>query len=140
MRRRTSGFTLIELTVTLAVVVALSGLLILRVTTWTPRQSLEASARAFGGALRTWRERARFDETSYRVDWREREWRVSTAAGERVAKSALGTGQSFAEPGEILFDLRGVAPARSIRLRHVNGARVEIVVDPVLSDVHYETQ
>jgi prepilin-type N-terminal cleavage/methylation domain-containing protein len=138
MNRRRAGFTLIELTVVLAVVVVLSGLLILRVTGWTPRQSLNASARAFGGALGVWRERARFDETSYRVAWKDRAWTVTSSADERMAGGTLGSAQSFEDAGELVFDRRGVAAPRAIGLRHKSGDRVAVVVDVLLSGVKYE--
>ncbi|HEX7900573.1 MAG TPA: prepilin-type N-terminal cleavage/methylation domain-containing protein [Planctomycetota bacterium] len=137
MKRR-AGFTLIELTVVLAVVVVLSGFLVLRVSGWTPRQSLNASARAFGGALGVWRERARFDETTYRVAWKERAWSVTSSADERVSGGTLGFGQTFEEAGELVFDRRGVADPRAIGLRHKSGDRVAVVVDALLSGVKYE--
>ena len=137
MRRR-AGFTLIELAVVLSAVVVLSGVLIVRVSGWTPRQSLHRSARAFGGTLRVWRERARFDEAAYRVAWTEKAWSVTSSAGERLAGGALDPGQSFEAPGEFSFDRRGVALPASVALRHVSGARVAVVVQALHSDPSYE--
>ncbi len=137
MKRR-AGFTLIELTVVLAVVVVLSGFLIVRVTGWSPRQSLNASTRAFGGALRVWRERARFDESSCRIAWKGNAWTVSSAVGDRLGGGTLGASQSFEDAGELVFDRRGVAAPRWIWLRHSTGPRVAVVVDALLGDVRYE--
>ncbi len=138
MKRSDRGFTLIELTVVLAVVVVLSGFLILRVTGWSPRQTLNTSARAFGGALRTWRERARFDETSYRIAWKDRSWNVTSSSGERMAGGVLDSGQQFEEEGSVVFDRRGLALPTSIGLRNSSGDRVALRVDSLHSEVGYE--
>lgn len=136
--KRQAGFTLIELTVVLAVVVVLSGFLVLRVTGWTSRQSLNNSARVLGEALRTWRERARFDEMSYQLSWKERSWTVSSSTGERMVGGVVGSGQSFEREGQVSFDRRGTANPATIALRHASGVCVLIKVDVLQSSVSYE--
>jgi prepilin-type N-terminal cleavage/methylation domain-containing protein len=136
-RRR--GFTLIELTVVLSVVVVLAGLLIVKVAGWTPRQSLNQSARGFGSALGLWRERARFDEASCRVVWRERSWSISTPEGQVLARGTLASDQRFDAEGSLVFDRRGSAIPMRVALTNTSGNRVTVVVDALRSGVGYES-
>jgi len=63
------GFTLIELTIVLAILVIVSGFSITRLPGWSSRQALRSSARVLGNTIRTWRERARADETPYSLEF-----------------------------------------------------------------------
>lgn len=136
---RKSGFTLIELTVVLAVVVIASGFVIVRVTGWSSRQTLQASARGLGNAIRTWRERARAEETTYTLRMDGAAWDIS-AGKELLRRGRLGSGESFEETRSRLlrFTPRGVLPESRITLRNAAGERVTLVVSGLLNEVDYE--
>jgi len=59
------GFTLIELSMALAVLVIVSGLVIVRAGGWGPRQRAISAARTIGNTLSHYRELARNEERLY---------------------------------------------------------------------------
>jgi len=137
MRRRT-GFTLIELAVALAVLVVASGIVIVRVSGWSGRQTLHASARALGNAIRVWRERARAEETSYTLSLDEGKYQISVG-GEVLRRGRLGGGESFeAAPASIVLTPRGILPETRITLRNTSGERVTLVLGTLVNEIDYE--
>jgi prepilin-type N-terminal cleavage/methylation domain-containing protein len=135
MSRR--GFTLIELAITLSVVVVLSSVLVLRISGWTPAQSLRASARTVGNAVRTWRERARLEERNYRLRFEEQGWEVLDAGGEPLARGRLPGGHALAAAETLTFTPRGVVPPTRLVLSNASGTRIDIDVHPVLNEIEY---
>lgn len=137
MKRR--GFTLIELTVVLAVLVVASGFVIVRVGGWSSRQTLSASARALGNTLRLWRERARTEETTYRLVFDELGYRI--LSGEEVLrKGRLGAGESFdpRPPSPMAFTPRGLLPETRISLRNTQGDQVILIVGALINEIDYQ--
>ena len=135
MNRR--GFTLIELVVVLAVVVIASGFVIVRVTGWSSRQSLNGSARALGNTIRVWRERARTEETSYTLSADAASWEIR-AGKEVLRKGRLGGGESFEAPAMLVFTPRGVLPETRIRIRNGHGETVAVVVGALVNEIDYQ--
>ena len=133
MNRR--GFTLIELAIALSIIVVLSSVLVLRVTGWTPRQSLQASARAAGNSIRTWRERAMTDERTYRLSFAGNGWTVTDGAGEIVGRGRLPADHAFDE-ASLSFDRRGVSASSGVTLRSAAGA-IRIRPQSVLNEIDY---
>jgi prepilin-type N-terminal cleavage/methylation domain-containing protein len=134
-----AGFTLIELTVVLAVVVIASGFVIVRVSGWSSRQSLQSSARALGNTIRTWRERARTEETSYTLALEDRSYQISSGK-EVLRKGRLGGGESFEslKPSMLVFTPRGVLPETRLTIRNEHGERLTLVVGALLNEIDYQ--
>jgi type II secretion system protein H len=131
------GFTLIELTVVLAIVVVATGILVLRVAAASPRQSLEASARALGTTIRAWRERARADEETYTLRMAGHSWTLSAGPSEILKKGELGAGQEFGRdtPATLSFTPRGVLPETRITLGNRSGETITLRIHPLLNVV-----
>ncbi|HLY08746.1 MAG TPA: type II secretion system protein [Planctomycetota bacterium] len=136
--RQKDGFTLIELVVALAILVVASGLVIVRITGWSSRQALNSSARTLGNALRTWRERARTEETTYLFSLDEGRWQIA-AGKEILRRGRLGSRESV-EGGPITLVLspRGILPATRMTLRNVSGERVSLVLGTLVNEIDYE--
>jgi prepilin-type N-terminal cleavage/methylation domain-containing protein len=133
------GFTLLELTVVLAVVAVASGLLIVRVTGWSSRQALNASARSLGNSIRTWRERARTEESTYALLLEDRAYRI-VSGKETLRKGRLGGGQSFepGRPGSVVFTPRGLLPETRLVIRNEQGERVTLVLGTLVNEIDYQ--
>ena len=138
---RNRGFTLIELTVVLAVLVIASGFVIVRITGWSTRQSLHASARALGNTIRTWRGRARTEELAYRLVFEEKAYRIE-AGKEVLRKGYLGSGETFdpGAPPPLIFSPRGIAPQTRITIRNDHGERVSLLLGALLNEVEYQEE
>jgi prepilin-type N-terminal cleavage/methylation domain-containing protein len=135
MKRK--GFTLIELVVVLAVLVIASGFVIVRVTGWSSRQSLHASARSLGNAIRVWRERARAEETTYVLAFEGRCWTI--AAGKEVLrKGRLGGSEEFESPASLTFTPRAILQESRIVIRNSHGERVALVVGALMNEIDYQ--
>jgi prepilin-type N-terminal cleavage/methylation domain-containing protein len=132
------GFTLIELTVALAILVVASGVIIVRIAGWSSRQSLNSSARAFGNTIRTWRERARTEETTYTLTLEENRYQL--AAGKEVLRRGqLGSGDTFESgPKTLSFTPRGILPETRITVRNAAGERVTLVLGALVNDIDYQ--
>src|SRR5471032_2956496 len=101
--KRQVGFTLIELTVALAILVVASGFIIVRVVGWSSRQALHTSARALGNTIRTWRERARTEEVTYTLTLEESRYQI-VLGKEILRRGQLGTGETFeSAPKSLIF-------------------------------------
>jgi len=128
--------TLIELTVALSILVVASGLLVLRVSGWTSRQSLHASARAVGNVIRAWRERARVEETTYTMECEGRTYRILSGK-EVVRRGSLPPSQSFERPIGIAFGPRGVLPETRIRIVGSSGEEVTLILGAAANEIDY---
>jgi len=137
MKRR--GFTLIELTVVLAVLVIASGFVIVRVTGWSSRQALHSSARSLGNTIRVWRERARTEETTYTLVMDERSYHI-TAGKEILRKGSLRGSESFdsGKPVSIVFTPRGILPETRVTIRNGHGERVTLAVGALVNEIEYQ--
>ncbi len=148
MRRR-SGFTLIELTVALAIAVVIAGLVIVRVDGWSSRQSLHASARSFGNTIRLYREKAQEEEELYtlRIALDRGTYDV-TSAGLVIRRGRLKVGQSFgkARSGDVVLSdpvilnlgPRGILPETAIDLKAGSTETVTVKVASAANEVIYE--
>jgi prepilin-type N-terminal cleavage/methylation domain-containing protein len=137
MKKR--GFTLIELTVVLAVVVIASGFIIVRIGAWSSRQSLHASAVALGNMIRTWRERAKVEEASYTLHLEPTAYQILSGK-EVLRKGRLGGGESFESrtPETLVFNPRGILPEARLTLRNVHGERVSLILGSLLNEIDYQ--
>jgi prepilin-type N-terminal cleavage/methylation domain-containing protein len=137
MKRR-GGFTLIELTVALAIVVVASGILILRFTGWSSKQSLRSSSRALGNVIRVWRERAKTGETSYTLTVDESRYQVA-AGGEILRRGRFGEGETVeGGPLSLVFAPRGILPETRLTLRNAAGERVMLLLGSLINEIDYE--
>jgi prepilin-type N-terminal cleavage/methylation domain-containing protein len=138
MRAR-GGFTLIELTVALAILVIASGMLIMRVVGGSSRQALHSSARNIGNAIRVWRERARAEETTYHLVCDDRDYRILSGK-EVVRRGRLGGGEAFEGTGPvtITFTPRGALPPTSISLRNQSGERITLILGALVNEIEYQ--
>jgi len=145
---RRSGFTLIELVVALAIVVVITGLVIVRVDGWSSRQALYGTARAVGNTIRLYREKAQEDEETYtlRIEL-DRGTYLVTAGGETLRKGKLASGQTFGKcffgeldvPTPLILNLgpRGLVPAVTVAIENSSAEKVTLTVDPVANEVSY---
>jgi len=137
MKRR-GGFTLIELTVALAILVVASGLIIVRVAGWSSRQSLHTSARSLGNTIRTWRERARTEETSYTLTFEDARYQLA-AGKEILRRGQLGAGETFESgPKSLALTPRGILPETRITIRNAPGERVTLVLGALVNEIDYQ--
>ena len=133
-----AGFTLIELTVALAILVIASGVILVRVSGWSGRQALHASARTLGNTIRLWRERSRTEETSYRLSMDEGAYQI-TVGKEILRRGQLGGGAQFEDgPSSVLLSPRGILPDTRITLRNASGDRVTLVLGTLLNEIDYQ--
>lgn len=130
------GFTLLELTIALAVVVIASGFVIVRLTAFSSRDRLQASARTLGSVITTWRERARALEVTYVLELEEDRYQVSSGK-ELLRKGRLGSGERLEGSGarRIVFTPRGVLSETRITLSNASGDRLTLTPIPLTSDV-----
>ncbi|MCK6472726.1 MAG: prepilin-type N-terminal cleavage/methylation domain-containing protein [Planctomycetes bacterium] len=157
-RRGQRAFTLVELTVALALVVVLLGLVIVRFGGFTPRQHLAGEARKLGNTIETCRGMAALEETLYvlTLDRETGAYTVrkpaerSQAAIERAP--VIRTGrldgvhlktawiQDKEISGTILleFDARCLQPAWRLDLYLEDKAAVSLSIDPLVNEVRYE--
>jgi prepilin-type N-terminal cleavage/methylation domain-containing protein len=154
-----SGFTLIELSVAMALVTVVLGLVIVRVSGWTSRQALHASARALGNTIRMYREKAQFeervysltlvlDEGLYRVTEPPERGAYTTTIPNVVRSGRLRADQMFGEilvgeqpvrsPVTLDFTPRGITPETKITLQNNEKETVTLTVSAFVNEVGYE--
>lgn len=157
-RRRQRAFTLVELTVALALVVVLLGLVIVRLGGFSPRQHLASEARKLGNAIETCRGMAAMEETLYvlTLDRESGTYTVrkpaerSQAAIEQapvirsgrldgvLLKTAWIQDREVTGPVQLTFDGRGIQPAWRLDLYIEDKAAVSLTIDPLVNEVRYE--
>ncbi|MBI3828872.1 MAG: prepilin-type N-terminal cleavage/methylation domain-containing protein [Planctomycetes bacterium] len=159
MQIRSRGFTLIELTVTLALAVVFMGLVIVRFSWGSPRQQTIAEGRKLGNLIETYREKAVAEERLYalRIDAEQGQYAVYQPAERRAGsldmlaplrsgslpgyvaiKAIRKQADVLASPVVFYFDSRGVLPDLFIDLIHKDGAAVSLHLDPLQNEVTYD--
>ena len=152
------GFTLIELTLTLALMGILMSLVIVRFDVGSPRQQVIAEARKLGNIVRTYREKALEEEQLYalRLDagtgqyaiYKPLEKDVSVLEKSSPIKSAslsapvqFGAinlqGTPVASPVVFFFNPSGVLPDASIELLNPQKSSVILKINPVVNEINY---
>lgn len=145
MKRIPSGFTLVELTIALSIVVIAMGLVIVRVGGWSSRQRLHASARALGNTIRAYREKARLDEEVYTLRLEPRQYWIEARgdAGETIIlrRGTLGQGQTFHDPFPAVICLKpkGILPETILQIRSAAGDEVSLFLGSVTHEIEYRT-
>jgi Tfp pilus assembly protein FimT len=159
MRRNAfSGFTIIELTVVLALVVIMMGLVVVRLNWGGPRQALIMEARKLGRLISTYRGKAIDEEHLYCLTLDLNEGRYSFAPSEdkfQTVKEGRPLKQSNLPPNirfvadsrpnkiltsavAIYFDAHGMMPETQIKLKNDQGTTVVIHPDPLCNEVTYD--
>jgi len=153
------GFTIIELTMVLALISVVMGLVIVRLDFGSPRQRVIEQARKLGNVIRSYRERAICEDQSYcmTVDLKESRWAIerikerqdpmkglnrplSTSACEspvRIRGITLSHSKNMDSPVVIYLDPRGVLPDLQIDIGLENGPIVSVQPDPLVNEVAY---
>ncbi|HYG76280.1 MAG TPA: type II secretion system protein [Planctomycetota bacterium] len=159
MIQRRAGFTILELTIALSLIVVLSGLVVVRLSFGSSRQQTIDAARKFGNLIRTYREKAVNEERLYalRFDAATGKYDVFAAPGHALTAesmaSALKSGvlapplafgktvsQTFEIPAPVtlVFNARGLLPDLQIEILNENGSRVMLRPDPLINEVYYD--
>ena len=152
-----TGFTLIELTVALSIAVVVMGLVVVRVEGWSSKQTLRTTARRLGNTIRTFREKARLEETGYLLtlnldknDYKiEPLYKNPLSYGRKTLRTgSLPGGQSFGKvlmgeielqtPVAIPFTERGVLPELSVTIVNGHGEEVTLTLGALTNEVTYE--
>lgn len=155
------GFTLIELTVALALATVLMGLVIVRFSWGSPRQQAIAEARKLGNLIHTYRERAQSEEREYalRIDLADNRYQVlsvndrspeglskarpireGTLSGQLQAKVLTENGGELSSPVVLYFGRLGVMPGISIQMAYSATSKVTLKPGPLLNEVIYEEE
>jgi prepilin-type N-terminal cleavage/methylation domain-containing protein len=157
VKRLAGGFTLIELSIALAVVAVVLGLVILRFGGWSSRQASIASARTLGNTVRLYREKARLEGCAYAlvVDLDQGAYYVTvpldggaTPMSEHVVRRAvLPEGLSFGRavvagrivesPVVLHFTPRGVVPETRLSIKNKDSEFVMLCIDALNNTVAY---
>lgn len=149
------GFTLIELTMALAVLVVVSGLVIVRAGGWGPRQRVISAARSIGNTVSHYREMARHEERIYALVFDVDTKRISIYAPQERQPSSLTSStliRTIEVPSGIEFkcqtlnttnplvlylDRKGVVPELSIEVQQ-GEYRIRVHADPIVNLVTYD--
>ena len=158
-RASPAGFTLVELTVVLALMTIVMGLVVVRFSWGSPRQAVIGEARKLGCTLQTYREKARVEERLYavRLDLENGSYEVlqprertekALADAPRIRSALLdpavhfgavmfGTRQAIT-PVTLFLDGKGILPAVSIEVVHPRGQKVVLKPDMLVNEVVYD--
>jgi prepilin-type N-terminal cleavage/methylation domain-containing protein len=160
MRAR-RGFTLIEITVALALATILMGLVVVRFSWGSPRQQAIAEARKLGNLIRTYREKAQAEERDYalRLNLDANHYEVLAVSdrtkeaieaakpvreggfSSQIRMKMMGQGgRELPSPVVLYFNRHGVVPETSIQLAYASGATVTLKPNPLTNEVVYEEQ
>lgn len=151
------GFTVVELTIVLALVTVIMALIIVRFDWGSPRQHVIAEARKLGNAIATYRERAMNEQQLYllQLDQDQNAWAIrppSPAAGITVASLVSGSferpiklnsikttteGLALQSPVLLAFNPQGTTTPLSIDLSVENGPGITLRIDPLVNEVVY---
>ena len=152
------GFTVIELTLVLALISVVMGIVIVRLDFGSTRQRMIQESRKIGNVIGTYRERAMGEQRVYalNLDANAGQWTVSapqemnSGALEAAPPLVTGTCQAplkilsikknaaeLASPVSIFLDPRGTAPELSIDVGIENGKYISILIDPLVNEVTY---
>lgn len=159
VRQPSRGFTLVELTVALALAAVLMGLVVVRFSWAGPRQQAIAEARKLGNLIETCREKAVTEERLYalQIDAEQGRYAVfqppERRAGSFATLTPLRTGRlsgrvtikairrqadALPTPFVLYFDPRGVLPELFIDLAHDSSPSVSLRIDPLQNEVAYD--
>lgn len=159
MKSRIKGFTILELTIALTLMVILMGLVVIRLGFGSSRQQTVDAARKVGNLLSTYREKAMTDECLYalRLDastgqyavFRPLERNAAALEGMTPIKTAtlqapirfgkvMAKGMELPAPVTIFLDPKGFLPDFSIEVASYNNAVVILRPDPVVNEVRYD--
>lgn len=156
---RARGFTILELTIALTLMVVLMSLVVIRLGFGSSRQQAVDAARKVGNLFSTYREKAMTDECLYaiRLDaatgqyaiFRPLERNAAALDGTTPLKSAslqppIHFGKVFAQGSEvpapvtIFFDAKGFLPAFSFEVTGDKGTVVVLRPDPIVNEIRYD--
>ena len=155
MKQVARGFTLIELTLVLGLVVIVSGLVITRMGSWSPRHRVISAANTVGNTLSFYRELARNEEKLYAIVFEPESHQLKVYAPQERHVAALVPSaliKTIAIPNDVdvhiqgasndavrtvFLDAKGVLPPMTIQA--IKGEHsVRCTVDPLLNKVAYE--
>jgi prepilin-type N-terminal cleavage/methylation domain-containing protein len=157
--RNGRGFSLIELTVALALATLLLGLVVVRLNFGSERQQAINAARRLGGLIETYREKAAAGDGCYALQFdSERNLCSVFQPVERDAAllTSLQPLKSFElkpplilsrvallnrelpKPAVIFLDDKGLLPDLSIEISNGKGTVVRLRPDPLINTVRYE--
>lgn len=154
--RKERGFTLIELTVALAIGVVLSGIVIVRVDGWSSGATLRSKARGLGNLICTYREKAQLEESVYvlEIDLEKGTYLVTVVdeddlagAPELIRKGSLGARRSFGpalvdgveekKALALVFDARGILPETQLAITNEEKETITLVLGALVNEVGY---
>lgn len=151
------GFTLLELTVVLALVVVIAGVVIVRVDGWSSRQALRGSARTLGNVIQLYRGKAELEERTYllTLEMGSGRYRVDekgqgaggAATPEALRTGSLGSGRSFERvmmgetllpsPVVLVLGPRGVLGNIRIAIANRDKEQVTLALGVLENDIDY---
>ena len=156
------GFTVLELTLVLALIGLLMGLVVVRFNFGSPRQNLIAQAQKLGNVITTYRERAISEEQVYamqfdltantwtvrrldeRRDMSENHLAKPLASGSFEPPVTLKTitvaGSKDQPPSVIYFDSRGILPELQLKMCMQGYSGVTLRLNPLVNEVTYVEQ
>ena len=161
MNRKTvpSGFTIVELTIVLALVIVIMGLVIVRFDWGSQRQRVIAEARKLGRTIATYREKAINEQRPYAmmIDLNENHYVVLQPADSSVQAvqqcrplsdsavsqpmriaAIIAQSKTLESPVTLFFDPRGIMPELRIELGIEKGPAVVVRNDPLANEVYYD--
>lgn len=157
--RKSIGFTLLELTIALSLMVLFLGLVVVRLSFGSDRQHAVNAARRIGKLIETYREKAAAGECLYAIkfDAEDGILAVFTPAERNVASllvlqpiksielnsslqfsKVLMQGRELPKPAIIFLDGKNLLLDMSIEITSSQGAVVVLHPDPLINIVRYE--
>jgi type II secretory pathway pseudopilin PulG len=156
---RKAGFTIVELTIVLALIIVVMGLVIVRFDWGSQRQRVIAEARKIGRAIATYREKAIDEQRPYAMtmDLNENHYLVvhptdSSVQAVQQCRPVLDSAvpqpmrivavtaqnKALTSPVMIFFDPRGIMPELRIELGIEKGPTVVLRTDTLANEVYYD--
>jgi len=151
------GFTLIELTIALALISVLMGLVLVRFDFGSRRQKVIQEGRKLGNLISTYRERAIQEECLYafNLDIENGTYSITKPKERSIAppltvalvlgklsepaqiSKVLLQGNQLSSPVVIYLDSKGVISELSIDIAVQKGPGVLLTIDPLVNEVRY---